>query len=199
MAGDSTLKRVRFFLAAAFVGLIVVLALSLVVKRGQEQSPEAKGPTPEAGTEALAHGITLTEMAGEKVRWKLDAKMAVRQRSASEIFFQGVKMVLFLENGETVELSGPLGNYHRANQDMDIRGGVVVGYSGGYTLKTDSIRYDAKEGLISGDAPLTLFGSGISLKGKSFRFDIEREKISVLGPVWCRIVTRRAVDARGKV
>ncbi len=198
MAEISTLKSVRFGLAAAFVGLIVVLGLSMMVKRESAKSPPESGPAPEAGTEALAQGLTLTEMTGDRVRWKLDAKMAVRKKETSEIFFKGVRMVLYLDEGETIALSGPLGNYHQSTQDMDIRGGVEVSYSGGYVLKTDSIRYDAQKGLISGDSRLTLTGGGIRLKGRSFRFDIEREKISILGPVWCRIDTKRMADARKK-
>lgn len=197
MARISLFRHIRFGLAAAFVGIALLVAMFVFLEGREGPGPQEKSPPPESGVEEMAKGLTLTEMSEEGVRWKLDAKKAVRHRGTKEIFFRDVSMVLYLENGESISLVGPEGNYDLSDQDMEIQGGVVVNYSRGYTLKTDAIRYMAKKNYISGDSALTFEGSGIFLKGRSFRFDLNRENISVKGPVRCRLVSKGSTDARG--
>jgi lipopolysaccharide export system protein LptC len=114
--------------------------------------------------------------------WTLDAESARYEKAESRTVLEKVSLKFFLEDGNTVHVTGSEGVLHTDTMDIDISGDVIVA-SGSRLLKTDRLHYVHGDRCVFTDTPVLITGEGIKLAGNYMRFSLSRRKGAVWGGV----------------
>ena len=138
--------------------------------------------------EQKMRGVHLVENSAHEKGWELFAVEAVGTANAQWVV-KNVKVQFFSENQSNYIVTGDLGEIDGNSKDMIIRGNVTTTSSNGYSFNTDSIRYVAKEKIMTSNdkvlmqGPSDKSGSGFKLTGERFLVDMVKNKMSILDQI----------------
>lgn len=173
------------------VALFVLAVAGMLIARGRDVQT-APDDLPPSKADYRIKEVHLQEKS-EKVVWKLDADQA-------EIFEREGRTVLrritvaIQQPDRTWTVTGEEGELVDATKDVTIRKNVVLVSSDGITLKTDHLRWQAKEKRMWTDAPVTLYRNGAVVTGQGLESQLAEERTTVKGRVRA-IFTRARSDS----
>ena len=141
-------------------------------------------------------GVHLVENNENEKGWELFANEATGTADGQWVL-KNVKVQFFNENMSNYTVTGDLGEIEAKTKDMIIRGNVMTTSSNGYSFKTDTLRYIAKQKIMTSldkvvmQGPADNSGSGFHLTGEKFLVDMVKNKMSILD----KIVARKMINA----
>jgi LPS export ABC transporter protein LptC/lipopolysaccharide transport protein LptA len=147
--------------------------------------------------EQKMQGFHLVENAEHEKGWELFGNEAVG-RADGQWILKTVKVTFFSHNQPSYTVTGDQGEIDGKTKDMVIRGHATTTSANGYSFKTDTARYTAKDQLItSNDAvymmgPSDNNGPGFQLTGEKLLVDMMKNKMSILD----KIVARKNVSGK---
>ena len=137
------------------------------------------------GVEQKMQGVHLVENAQNEKGWELYANEATG-RADGQWTLRAVKVQFFSKNQPSYVVTGDVGEIESETKDMIIRGNANTQSSNGYRFKTDTVRYLAKQKLMTSSDPVIMegppdnSGSGFKLTGEKLLVDLQRNKMSIL-------------------
>ncbi len=149
-----------------------------------ESGPENK----KNAIEQKARGVHLVENGDNQKGYELFANEAVGTADMQWVL-KNVKVQFFNENKSNFTVTGDVGEIDGITKDIIIRGNVTTSSTNGYSFKTDTLRYSAKEKIMtSADAvvmegPSDKSGKGFRLTGEKLLVDIAKNKMSILDKI----------------
>ncbi|MGZ3691085.1 MAG: LPS export ABC transporter periplasmic protein LptC [Pseudobdellovibrio sp.] len=188
--------------ASVFVFLIaVVIFLEIVVMSPQlleKENVETLDPNSNSSLlnrtedknaiEQKMSGAHLVENSGNEKGWELFASEAILKGDGTWLL-KKVKVQFFSENQASYMVTGDVGEMDSKTKDMIIKGHTTTTSSNGYSFKTDTVRYVAKQNLMTSDDKVVMNGpddsegGGFRLTGEKLLVDIQKNKMSILDKV----------------
>jgi LPS export ABC transporter protein LptC len=114
--------------------------------------------------------------------WTLDAESVRYQKVKNKAILKDVSVTFFLEDGETLHLTGHDGVFFTDTKNMEISNDVVV-RRGTDELKTDKLSYNHDNRTVFTDRPIILVSEGIRLTGNNMTFSFASQQVEVWGDV----------------
>ncbi len=174
--------RLRIILFCIMGLILVGLAVGLLKYQRLKEEPETAlsllGEKSNVSLDTIHHVATRD---GVK-EWVLDAQSVQYRAAEKTTILKGVSVTFFLEDGETIYLTGNDGILFTSTKDMELSGNVVV-QSGSHELKTEELYYDYQARSVSTNTPVTVKGDGVWLSGNNMKFSFEDQKGAVWGNV----------------
>ena len=175
--------RIRIMVFASLVllvgGVLFMLFKGLEVDRGQEVIQDVFDDGVSNTTLRTIHHVAKRDGVRE---WTLDAKSARYQKLRNRTILEEVTVKFFVENGDTIQVTGAEGILYIDSMDILVSGNVVV-VAGSRELKTERLHYDHKNRCVFTDTPVRITGEGITLAGNYMRFSLSRREGAVWGEV----------------
>lgn len=134
-------------------------------------------------------GVHLVENSNKEKGWELFANEAVGT-SDSHWVLKNVKVQFFNDNKSNYVVVGDVGEIDGNSKDMVIRGNVRTDSSNGYSFKTDTLVYSAKQKTMTSndsvymEGPDDNSGKGFKLKGEKLLVDVVKNQMSILDKVF---------------
>jgi LPS export ABC transporter protein LptC/lipopolysaccharide transport protein LptA len=155
--------------------------------------PEEKSNT----VEQKMQGFHLVENAEHEKGWELFGNEAVG-RADGRWILKTMKVTFFSHNQPSYTVTGDVGEIDGKTKDMIIRGNATTTSANGYTFKTDTAKYTAKDQLITSSdtvymtGPNDNNGPGFQLTGEKLLVDMAKNKMSILD----KIVARKTISGK---
>jgi LPS export ABC transporter protein LptC len=142
------------------IGLFILLGLEVLTfapKRLNTPQEVANKPKVQTGVPQSAvttmsqmmHGVHLVETANGKKEWELDSDYAQGFKDKGTWKLQGVHVKFFGRAGTEYSVTGDKGTVQTETKDMQINGHVVTTTSDGYMVKSNSLKYDAHQKILT--------------------------------------------------
>lgn len=122
-----------------------------------------------------------------RTEWEVQAKTAELFQEKNLAVFTDGKLTFYTEDDRILNLSGRQGRLHTDSYNVEIEGSIVANSDDGYRLLTNSFSYNAKAKEVTTKDPVILFGDQLSVNGTGLHIDVERQYISLSGPVTARV------------
>lgn len=185
---------VLFSLLVIFIFLeIIIMSPSLLEKSSDdsselEQTIQMMSDKKKNEVEQKMQGVHLVENSDNQKGWELFANTATGTAD-SQWVLQNVKVQFYSENESNFLVTGDVGEIDGTTKDMIIRGNVTTVSSNGYTFRTDTLRYLAKQKLMTSidkvimTGPDDKSGKGFRLTGEKLLVDVAKNKMSILDKI----------------
>jgi LPS export ABC transporter protein LptC len=177
-------------LTCVVIFLVVVVGLLLTKSRGARAVP------PEAAQSKADFRIKEVHLQEESKgsRWQLDAEYGEIFEDQGRTVMK--KVVVRVEEPARVwTVRADEGDMVRDTKDVELRGNVVLETSDGLRLETARLAWVAKEQRAWTDRPVTIYRSGVVVKGQGFESRVNEEATTVKGRVRA-VVTPGAIAER---
>ncbi len=170
--------------------LVVVVGLLLTKSRGARAVP----PEPaQSKADYRIKEVHLQEE-GRNSRWQLDAEYGEIFEEQGRTVMK--KVVVRVEEPARVwTVRADEGDMLRDTKDVELRGNVVLETSDGLRLETARLAWAAKEQRAWTDRPVTIFRSGVVVRGQGFESRVNEEATTVKGRVRA-VVTPGAISGQ---
>lgn len=176
-----------------FIFLEIIIMSPSLLERGDdtadlEKTMELMAEKDKNAVEQKMQGVHLLENGESEKAWELFANEATGTAD-SQWVLKNVKVQFFSENKSSFVVTGEVGEIDGATKDMMIRGNVTTSSSNGYSFKTDTLRYTAKQKKMTSvdkvlmEGPPDSGGKGFKLTGEKLLVDITTNKMSILDNV----------------
>ncbi|MEQ1722841.1 MAG: LPS export ABC transporter periplasmic protein LptC, partial [Pseudobdellovibrio sp.] len=139
-------------------------------------------PQKKNAVEQKMQGVHLVENNDREKGWELFANEAVGTNDFQWVV-KNVRVQFFNENKATYTVTGDIGEIDGESKDMMIRGNVKTSSTNGYSFKTDTLRYLAKQKIMTSvdavlmEGPPDKSGNGFKLTGEKLLVDIVKNKM----------------------
>jgi LPS export ABC transporter protein LptC len=171
----------RYLPIAGIVILFVILGYFLV------KSPGGKGINkttiselpPDAGLTGKTLHI-VEDHPEEGYRFVLDADQAASSQNEERITLNGVGLRFERKNGLTMEIKGAHGDFNKSLNEISLKGDVQGSSSEGYSISTEDIVFNQKEGVLKTDEPVKMLGPFFSVSGRGLRFYPGKETLRII-------------------
>jgi LPS export ABC transporter protein LptC/lipopolysaccharide transport protein LptA len=182
---------VLFLLLVLFIFIeIIIMSPSLLEKKDDDgytavDKAMPQDPQKKKAIEQKMQGVHLVENNEREKGWELFANEAVGTNDFQWIV-KNVRVKFFNENKATYTVTGDIGEIEGESKDMIIRGNVKTSSTNGYSFKTDTLRYLAKQKIMTSldavlmEGPPDKTGNGFKLTGEKLLVDIVKNKMSIL-------------------
>ena len=112
-------------------------------------------------------------------KWILDAEEVSFSKDKQFMTFNNFHLKLDTKDRPSVELRGKRGEYDRNTGVINLWGALHGRTNNGYRIITDHMIYKNKEGYITSEAPVKIFGPFFSVEGLGFDFYIEKRSLRI--------------------
>jgi LPS export ABC transporter protein LptC len=174
----------KYLPIAGIVILFLILGYFLV------KSPGGKGINKTTINELpLDAGLTgktlhiVEEHPEEGYRFILDADQAISSLNEERVTLDGVGLKFERKNGLTMEIKGVRGDFNKSLNEISLKGDVQGRSSDGYSISTDHIVYNQKEGVLKTDEPVKMKGPFFSVSGRGLLFYPGKETLKIISNV----------------
>ena len=123
----------------------------------------------------------------KKVKWVVDAREVRFSGDRKNVEFFDFKLKVEPENRPRFTLNGKKGNYSKDTGNIELFGSIDGVSSDGYRILTEYLLINEKEGHLSTDRPVKIFGPLFEVDGEGLFADMKEEKIKVLSHVTTNI------------
>lgn len=155
---------------------LIILSLSSCGKEKHERPTVAgKKSSPEQAIE----NFTLTHTSQGEKEWELEADRAEIYKTEGKTIVQKLRIKFYDQGKITSILTAREGKLHSQSGDMEVRGDVVITSEEGTTLKTESLRWDAKREKILTDDWVRQERADTIITGQGLESDPELEKVVI--------------------
>jgi LPS export ABC transporter protein LptC len=183
------MKKVKILLLVSILLIAGMVLTSLWLNlRGRDASGEGEGlpKISTGGADMRLEKIRFVEDKHGQKTWELEAKSIQQYQNQNIMELEDVKVIVYMEGGRTVIISGNKGKVHQDSKDMELVGDVLLTSSDGYRLKTHSVSYHHSEKKVTTPDPVEIEGKEIQLVGTGMFVDMEAKTIKVLNQVKTR-------------
>ncbi|MFC1824806.1 LPS export ABC transporter periplasmic protein LptC [Thermodesulfobacteriota bacterium] len=116
-------------------------------------------------------------------KWVLDAKEVKVSRDRQVISFKEFRLELNPENRPSIELEGNQGVLNKSSGEILIQGNVRGTTANGYTIATEALLYQQKEGCLKTDTPVKITGPFFRVTGQGLSFNLNHETVKLMSGV----------------
>ncbi len=179
------MKRLLFFIV--FMSVATGLLLQVAVRTPDEREPASEEPTAPANLLQLEEA-TLTEFAGDRVRWELRAAAAQYHEASRSGRLQQVRFRVFpqerVDGG--VLLSGRSGRAEFATerQGLVLEGDVRLRKGDELEIRTERLEYDEATAVITAPTAVWVRSAAGIQRGGSLRYSIPDGRLEFTSPVF---------------
>ena len=167
--------------AARAAALLVAAVLAAACTRSDAVAVRVRDTTVDSADQVMFGARSLITKDGV-IKAELFADTALFLDDNTRIVMRGVHTFFHSVTGErNTELTSRFGTYNTRLSSMEARGDVVVHAKDGRVLRTEQLRYDQAQNLISGDSAFSLTQpGGRKLEGTGFISDPSMTSVQVL-------------------
>lgn len=185
---------VLFSFLAVFIFFEILIISPSLLETSDEESIEIEktiqlmSDKKKNEVEQKMQGVHLVENSDNERGWELFANEATGTAD-SQWMLKNVKVQFFSENQSNFLVTGDVGEIDGTTKDMVIRGRVTTVSSNGYTFRTDTLRYSAKQKIMTSVDPVEMqgpadnSGAGFRLTGEKLLVEIAKNKMSILDKI----------------
>jgi LPS export ABC transporter protein LptC len=135
---------------------------------------------PDAGI--TGNNLHLVEEHGEEgYKFILDADKATASQNEERVTLTGVGLRFESKDGHNMEIKGAEGD--KIQNEISLKGGVQGRSNDGYSLSTEYIVYNQKEGVLKTDELVKMSGPFFSVSGRGLLFKPEGETLKIISDV----------------
>lgn len=137
------------------------------------------------GAPAFEEGLSLknvhyTQKDPDKgITWLLDAREAAFSQDRQIMSFKDFHLKVESKDRPTIEIEGKRGDYDKNSQIITLHGDLQGTMDDGYKVLTERAVYKGKEGYLTSDAPVTIYGPLFSIKGTGLFFNPKQETLRI--------------------
>ncbi len=168
------LKKASQFLV--LVGVVLLLA-GYAVSRMWDQRPTEQLPVDGPVESGMRIDNFSFSVPGANP-WELRATRAQVSDSLDEVSLSHLRVVYGTGNGNDIIVSAKAGELDRKKQDVSAEGDVTIKYKD-LLFKTDDLRYHQDTGVAETNAPVSLEGASLRLKGVGMKVSVKNKQISI--------------------
>lgn len=117
------------------------------------------------------------------MKWILDAKEVNFPQDRQSVRFHNFRLKVKPDKRPSFDLKGENGTYSKGTGDLDLWGHLVGRSEDGYRVVTEQMWFNEKEGILSNDKPVQIFGSFFSISGKGVYVDLKNKRFKILSQV----------------
>jgi LPS export ABC transporter protein LptC len=180
-----TFKRTKLFLAgigvASFLGIIIVLTLTLSGKETPKPPPVPENPQ---GADIIINNFEYTSTDSQgATEWKLASDTASYFQDNKMVGFKKVNATFYSKEGRTFTVKADKGTLNTEAKDFELSGNVVGTSSDGYTFHTETLTYTAEKNQARTDKKVYLQSPQFKLEGIGMVLDVKEQKLFLVNNV----------------
>jgi LPS export ABC transporter protein LptC len=177
------------------VGLLLVLAGIYVLRSGKKLFHDSVLEQVVSGQGIALKDIHYTQEDPAKgIRWVLDADEVHFSDDRQLISFHAFHLKVLPSGRPALQLTGDNGEYSRATGKANLWGNLEGQSQDGYRIVTERMLFDERNGVVTNDKPVQLFGSFFSISGTGMFVDLRKERMKILSKV--TTIVREGVAGR---
>jgi len=147
---------------------------------GQHAIATPEQPIPKGTDMVLSDGVHLVEAIDGVTTWDIRSNRATYSTASGLLNFHDVKASYFQEGKLAYNVSGREGNYDSNKKIIHLTGDVFGSSQSGYTLKTQSLKYDMNNEVADTPDRVEISGTGIEISGVGFVADFKAKTFRIL-------------------
>lgn len=193
--------RNRFVQIALSLALLLLLIQVVLIAPSQirdsvreSETKAAIMPTPDlskgnGGVDQSIRDMHMIETKEGRKEWELRSDTASSINKNEMLELDGVKAILFSDNGVTFNVTGKKGSVQVKTKNLRVEGDVVVRSSNGYVFRTSAIDYDSQGRRMTSNSfvemvgPKDVKGHGLKLTGTGMQALLDESSMEVLRDV----------------
>ncbi len=118
-----------------------------------------------------------------RVEWELAADSAVRIKDEDAMVFSSVTVTFYPKTGEPYILKAREGRFMESKGEIHASGAVRVESKEGFTMETESVRYDIESKEITSKEKVSITSGMMDVEGRGFFADIDTWRFMILNDV----------------
>jgi LPS export ABC transporter protein LptC len=182
-------KRTKLFLVgigvASFLGILIVLTLTLSKKEPPKPPPVPENPQ---GADIIINNFEYTSTTAQGVmEWKLKSDAASYFQDNKMVGFKKVNATFYPKEGRTFTVKADKGTLNTESKDFELSGNVVGTSSDGYTFRTETLTYTADKNQARTNKKVYLESSQFKLEGTGMVLDVKEQKVFLANNVTAKI------------
>jgi len=167
-------------------GLLVVIGLSAVcvsLKEGIKTKEDVLLKIMSEKIDLQVKDVHYTEVGDPDSIWEINADTARYAKKERLVFFDNIRVKLFMSDGRTFVMTGKTGRLHTDTNDMEVSGNVEVTSAKGDRFTTDHLNYSSSDKRVYTDKRVTMKNPQIEIRGIGMTLSMENEKVTLLSRV----------------
>lgn len=182
------------------IGLVILIAVLFTWPQFQESIPHIEDS--DLSNEIARAENVLTDPRFESLDNAMRPYVVTAERAAlkgleqGDIVLESPKGWMTLSNSRTLNVEADGGIYNQKDETLSLKSNVIVTHSNGYTMKTQTLFADLKEGLIRSDTPVELVSGENYLSAPSLVMTDEGDHIQFQGPVKLLFLPEKKSDTK---
>lgn len=182
-SSDAARRWRRRALIAAFTALLTAGIVYLGQRQLRPPAPPAAGsPSAEAESGMRLERIHQTATREGRTEWELDAEQARYMPTEKKIRLSVVKVLYYLKDGRTVNLTADEGWVYSDTNNLEASGNVVV-QNDLYRLETQAIDYDHAARRITSRTPVVIRSRSAEITADTLLFELRENRLTLDGRV----------------
>lgn len=125
---------------------------------------------------ARIENMEYTEVEAGKVRWTLKAGVATYFKDKDLTRLEKVHVLLYLDDGSILEMTGNYGVIHAGVKDIEVSGNVNFALPNGYKVRTENVYYSHGKEQILSRTPVEMAGPGFFGRLSELKYDLKTKK-----------------------
>jgi LPS export ABC transporter protein LptC len=182
-------KKTKRFLAgigvASFLGIIIVLTLTLSEKKTPKPPPVPENPQ---GADIIINNFEYTSTNAQGVKeWKLKSDTASYFQGNKMVGFEKVNATFYSKEGRTFTVMADKGILNTEAKDFELSGNVVGTSSDGYKFRTETLTYTGDKNQARTDKKVYLESPQFKLEGTGMVLDVKEQKLFLVKNVKAQV------------
>jgi LPS export ABC transporter protein LptC len=157
-----------------------VLATIVLIRYRPASELEEMAKVLPTGVDMALQDINYTHTEGGVARWRLVAKQVEHRAVDNFTVLSDLHVTFYDVNGaEQGSVKARNGQTNADFSVIEIRDGVEVSSTRGYTLQTDHLTYRQMDRSIRTDGPVKLVSAGLNLDGVGMVMDLDKKRLRI--------------------
>lgn len=123
----------------------------------------------------------------KRVRWSLEAKEVSLSGDKQCVTFTEFSLKIDPEGHPSLKLKGRKGDYARNSGEINLWGDLEGHSENGYSLVTDHLLFNEKEGWLSTEKSVRIQGPNLTVDGRGLWVDLEGRRFRIASDVTTRL------------
>jgi len=170
---------------ASFLGIIIVLTLTLSEKKTPKPPPVPENPQ---GADIIINNFEYTSTNAQGVKeWKLKSDTASYFQGNKMVGFEKVNATFYSKEGRTFTVMADKGILNTEAKDFELSGNVVGTSSDGYKFRTETLTYTGDKNQARTDKKVYLESPQFKLEGTGMVLDVKEQKLFLVKNVKAQV------------
>jgi LPS export ABC transporter protein LptC len=163
---------------AVTAGILIILGIGMgLVYRGQVLLPSI--PLFLTQLDVRADNVLYTNTDGDGRRWILEADTAQYDRASQKALLKQVRVRFYKQDEELLYLTANSGELQVDHNIMTVHGDVVARSAPQTILRTESLIYQGKTGMVITHDPVDLETTRMHIKGVGMTLDLSSQRMEI--------------------